>query len=305
MIDMCKRRRELRHKIAEAQHLVHEYEIALAKQVAWIAQCRRDLNTLTPVGKLPPELLVKIFGLCTPRTELERLPIQNPYGWTATTRVCHQWRAVAMEVSELWTMIAADKVSRVRQFSMLSGDRPLTVQSSVTTDKTIAPLRTVLSLFSHRVETLVLSTNHTIDKMASERFSVPHLKALSLINLKDPFVSIPQFISCLSTPSLEHLILSGWWVSWKCTIFQCTITKLVVSGGIIRRWTTPIEQEVWQEMLDALNRMPKLETLDISNLFPSRLPEFTRVVKLPHLQTIRLSDAILPCMQFLSSDLPL
>ncbi|KAJ3484967.1 hypothetical protein NLI96_g5285 [Meripilus lineatus] len=302
--DMCRRRWAVKQKIAQARQTIHEltiaYEIALAKQFAWIAQFHRELNTLTPIGKLPPELLVKIFGLCTPQAELEQLPIQNSYGWTAITRVCHRWRIVAMEASELWTMIAADKVSGVKGFSMLSRNRLLTVQSSVTTDEAIAPLRTLLRLHPHRVETLWLSANHTVHNIALERVSAPYLKALSLTN-KDSFGPIPQFISNLSAPSLENLILSGWWVCWKSAIFRCTITKLIIFGETIRRWTTPMGQDVWEEMLDALERMPKLEILDITNLLPSRLPESMRVVKLPHLQRIRLSDAISPCMQLLSS----
>ncbi|KAJ3480182.1 hypothetical protein NLI96_g8532 [Meripilus lineatus] len=305
MVDM--NRRDLRQQVVQAQQMIDqltkEYQAALAEQSACIIQHYRDLNFLTPVGRLPPELLVNIFALCSPqRTKLEELPIATRYAWLVVTRVCHQWRIVALGASELWTTISTGNMVRITEFLKLSSNRPLTVQTSIISDASFLPLRMLFNQYSSRIETLSLSVRYDVSNLVPENFSLPRLKVLSLINNHSSVVSrVPNFISHQSFPSLQHLVLSGWHACWENTIFHCNITNLVISGLRDPRWSPSMQGSSSREILNALSRMRMLESLDLEDVLPSSIAsQTTRTITLPRLKNVRLSDGVVQCIRLLS-----
>ncbi|KAJ3480184.1 hypothetical protein NLI96_g8530 [Meripilus lineatus] len=191
---------------------------------------------------------------------------------------------------------------RFIEFLKLSSNRPLTVQSSIISDASLLPLRILFSQYPSRIETLSLSIRYNVN-FVSENFSLRRLKALSLVNNNSSVVSrVPDFLSHLSAPSLQHLVISGWHVCWKSTIFHCAITNLVISGLRGPRWSPPMQGNTSREMFNALARMRMLESLDLEDVLPlSIASQATRTVTLPHLKSIRLSEGVVQCIRFLSS----
>lgn len=68
---------------------------------------------VSPIGKLPNELLASIFAFCAPRVDYDWWIIDhhpehslNPHGapWSLT-RVCRRWSALSIACSELWSTI--------------------------------------------------------------------------------------------------------------------------------------------------------------------------------------------------------
>jgi hypothetical protein len=65
-----------------------------------IVKLQRQRNALSPVYKIPAELLVDIFVECLPRWN-EGEPAHR----LACSQVCHHWRTVALSRPLLWTYL--------------------------------------------------------------------------------------------------------------------------------------------------------------------------------------------------------
>ncbi|KAJ7608988.1 hypothetical protein FB45DRAFT_670999, partial [Roridomyces roridus] len=70
------------------------------EMVSWSQQLRR--TTLSPLRRMPPELLRHIFGFALPILASEvdgRVTSHSP--WTST-HVCSRWRDIAISTPSLW-----------------------------------------------------------------------------------------------------------------------------------------------------------------------------------------------------------
>ena len=66
---------------------------------------RRDCNDLSPIGKLPEDILLNIFMLYLDLSRLNSPYCQNPICSVYLTHVCSFWRAIAIEYAPLWNVI--------------------------------------------------------------------------------------------------------------------------------------------------------------------------------------------------------
>ncbi|KAI0266525.1 hypothetical protein BC834DRAFT_783046, partial [Gloeopeniophorella convolvens] len=93
-------------------------ELAALHTVTCAMRTRR--NALSLVGRLPPELLSRIFAFHAANQPIARDPIYNyddpnppsmaqvELGWITVTHVCRAWRAVALADPSLWRTIVFD-----------------------------------------------------------------------------------------------------------------------------------------------------------------------------------------------------
>ncbi|KAA1473284.1 hypothetical protein DENSPDRAFT_749860, partial [Dentipellis sp. KUC8613] len=69
------------------------------------AMMRSLRNTASPVNKLPPEILARVFVCCAvlerPRLVITATRRFHP-GWITVTYVCRYWREAALQESALW-----------------------------------------------------------------------------------------------------------------------------------------------------------------------------------------------------------
>ncbi|TFK58923.1 hypothetical protein BDN72DRAFT_806305, partial [Pluteus cervinus] len=99
-----------------AQHF-DTSEVAFQKIDEEIAALRESIralstfrNTFTPVYRLPPEILTRIFSF------LGNSPVKNPsFIWIVATRVSQHWRNVALTSPGLWSHISSSYPKRIRE----------------------------------------------------------------------------------------------------------------------------------------------------------------------------------------------
>ncbi|KAJ7483482.1 hypothetical protein FB451DRAFT_991164, partial [Mycena latifolia] len=62
---------------------------------------------LSPLRRMPPELLGEIFSWTLPSVQeaLGRRRFQDKHSPWVFTQVCHRWRAVALSTPSLWSQI--------------------------------------------------------------------------------------------------------------------------------------------------------------------------------------------------------
>lgn len=280
------------------RELAKEYELAIAEQSRSITKLQHTLNSLTLAGSLPPELLVKVFTFCTPSPSLERYRVPDPYKWIHVSHVCHYWRMIALSNVQLWTFVAPRGTEQARELLSRSRQMLIDVQSLCNLDRHLPCLSVLLEQLP-RTRILSLIADYRVHSVALSQVAAPHLKAITLIN-SGGHEPLPRFVYQICPLSLEHLVLSGWSFSWGCSVFRPTIVRLAISVGRPRPvvFTSP---HVWEQMLEALDSMPLLQSLDIKNILPQPPFPTTKRIELPNLSSLHITDTGVSCGHFLSS----
>ncbi|KZV76246.1 hypothetical protein PENSPDRAFT_552457, partial [Peniophora sp. CONT] len=106
---------------------------------------RSTINALSPICKLPSEVLTHIFALLSEifpptsrkpngfglarRTFLSTGPGETMLGWVFVLHVCRRWREVAVECSSLWANIEVILgASWAKRFLKLSRSHPVVIE---------------------------------------------------------------------------------------------------------------------------------------------------------------------------------
>ncbi|KAL0063850.1 hypothetical protein AAF712_009201 [Marasmius tenuissimus] len=132
------------------------------------AQSKRDklqwrasqiLSLLSPIRRLPSELLMKIFECATGAAWMGGNMLGANSEWNSQafriSSVCYQWRAIALDTPELWSRFAFDFKSRAQRpldlFLMRSKQRPLSftithIDHHISPD--LSPLRSLVAYSS-------------------------------------------------------------------------------------------------------------------------------------------------------------
>jgi hypothetical protein len=96
---------------------------------------RRRRNALSPVSRLPPELLVRIFTMCCDMDNLRGLLDEDDtywitLDWVGVTEVYSAWCASALSQKALWTRLYIGYQANIRSahiFLARSRGSPLTI----------------------------------------------------------------------------------------------------------------------------------------------------------------------------------
>ncbi|KAI0045364.1 hypothetical protein FA95DRAFT_1476973, partial [Auriscalpium vulgare] len=68
------------------------------------------LNALTPIARLPSEILARIFSFAARAEPIpggySTSPASKRMGWIKVTHVCHYWREVALAHPALWERVS-------------------------------------------------------------------------------------------------------------------------------------------------------------------------------------------------------
>ncbi|KAJ7076715.1 hypothetical protein C8R44DRAFT_896513 [Mycena epipterygia] len=83
-----------------------DLNIKLAPLLEKQAETRRELNALSPCGRLPPEIWQEIFRFTIPAQIQMGTLATDKFPWVLG-RVCSRWRTIAWDVPEIWRIIAA------------------------------------------------------------------------------------------------------------------------------------------------------------------------------------------------------
>ena len=82
-------------------------------------------NELSPISRLPVEILCNIFKFCVAESWTRK-----PESWTNFSQVSQHWRSSALSASELWTIIPLNYPRLAREMLIRSKMAKLTIQSS-------------------------------------------------------------------------------------------------------------------------------------------------------------------------------
>ncbi|KIK69215.1 hypothetical protein GYMLUDRAFT_237044 [Collybiopsis luxurians FD-317 M1] len=276
---------------------------------------------MTPVQKLPQELLTEFFHL-----------VDDPLSLTVLSSVCSHWRAIVIETPSLWKTIFLPEMSMKKLQIHLQRSKfcPLTIRiyaSYVFDDH----LLTLLIEHSERWEEVVLNMPASLyTSLSSVRGRTPLLKRFTFIALNP--LQVVNFRGIETAPALREVVvnpLDAWstegipFPTTQLTKLQCDFynTSLLcslltripnVSELRLRRWSYEtvsvsypdisfpelriLEMHMCEITLFnfLLSRAPNLTTLRVS-IFPlSEVPVPSSEVILPHLRHLVLDGSGFP-----------
>lgn len=280
-----------------------ELEREMEQHLKWNIDKKRRLNSLSIVGCLPLEILIEIFLLASASPSLASAHPAHPptrsYKWIRITHVCHYWREAALLSSRLWANISVRcSLECLEEMLARSKQAPLSAIADFS-----RPVGTQLVLDQlQRITGLDLSTRPRVSQQQpTVPEHAPHLELL-VLRFHDYFADIGSktpFDQC-DMPRLTQLELYDNELVWGCGIFKPTLTSLSVTCNHRRlRSSLP-------ELLDVLDTMPQLRSLQLRHALPPitpELPSVTRQVSLTQLQSLSLTGTTRQCvwvMQHLS-----
>ncbi|KAI0044991.1 hypothetical protein FA95DRAFT_183472 [Auriscalpium vulgare] len=296
---------------------------------------RSHRNAHTPISRLPPELLAQIFSLCADADRIAAdyvdehdTPESHASSLMAITHVCHAWRALALDCPFLWSFVdftlgearASEIVRRARSaplafFGGIMGSGTDAVRLIVENKARIASLRLRAhgrvfgALFKGlggdmpTLERLELTEDDEDDHgqrdVAQPDSDTP--------DAPDAVGGVPAQVAALHMPRLRHLTL----VSETALDWSALQLPALESLAVKLQQSAPFQPPPsLGTVLSALEGMPGLKTLSISNDLPaapshSLLPSTPwvgpeRPVALPHLEQLELGGGLVACAHLLT-----
>lgn len=285
-----------------------------------IIDLKSRLNTLTPIGRLPPELLSEILVRGVMDDD-SRHTVEYYYShipWIRLSHVCRHFRAVALSTPRFWSYLRLAKSQVFTELLARSKAAPLHIKARVDSG-TNRPDR-ILALemllpHSHRIKELYiegpsrhvqlfcLKTVSPFDTLEKLELTAP---SDSYDYMSDYAIRVPAFVPILASsaapPRLRHLKLQRFPFRWDDLIFSSpALTTLVVAGNnsTNNRDTSPPDVGSFDALFSALAAVaPRLEVLEIEDAIPRQglivtnpvqLPIPLRIITLTSLKSIRLA----------------
>ena len=264
-------------------------------------------NTLQPISSLPPEILAAIFSnLCLPGIpSLGGKPSRN-IARLRISHVCHQWREIALNQSQLWSHIDFNTVSLAgaTEFLVRAKSVPLYMEIRVSQYDDHLFYQFLKEVQEHLPHVRHLSfsaesVRTTFRQLANALVSpAPTLKFLSLSFREDGnkrlgglSLIIPdlQVLFGGSAPRLSCLKLRHCNISWNSPLLKgLKHLKILTPLGMTRP-----ELADW---LDALDEIPQLKSLTLHSASPvaTHFPfNVERTVTLQFLAHLDVSSSLL------------
>ncbi|PSS02350.1 hypothetical protein PHLCEN_2v4043 [Hermanssonia centrifuga] len=280
-----------------------ELQLQLQQYEHAIMRIRTRLNTMLPVSRLPFEVLADIFGYLA----LLCRATSRPYAWVHVTHVCQTWRQVAIQCPTLWAdLVLPGRPDCIYAAMKRAKAIPLTVTASEgisSQEKILGSLKIVMRNI-HRIRSLELTISWNTFASFSRDFALSEAPLLQKLQLSAPIGlsqigRIPHvFNSCPDPPPLEHIDLYRYCYPWP-RLRDYTKLKHLRLGYDIHSRNSHEETVTMAGVLDTLEALHLLETLDIQNDLPAIDTTIIRTVTLPSLRQLALSGPPLNCAALL------
>ncbi|KDQ61416.1 hypothetical protein JAAARDRAFT_509522 [Jaapia argillacea MUCL 33604] len=292
-----------------AQHMAfifdanHQSDPDIAAHLESVRRLRTKRNSLVPISRLPPEVLVNIFGQHASRSDISlgfALGCsRSTVWWIAITHVCQYWREVALATPSLWCSLPFQRPRWVPEMISRSQMAPLQVTVASESSEFLPQIRMALEHMP-RIRILGLELRTSDLRTLPLSSPAPLLHTLKLFNriIQDPF-PIPEDAFNLVTPSLRRLDLTGCTPSWDSPMFKgLTCLSLNTKSG------PESGRPSFSGLFEILGNNPQLESLTLINcLSPTTSDSRPRnsTILLPMLATFHLEDDALRCSLLISS----
>ncbi len=272
-----------------------------------ILDLKTRLNTLTPVARLPPELLSAIFAFVPAKSFTEHYnasEIVRPYRvntWVTVAHVCRHWRAIALSSPRFWSYITVTSKRAADEMIARSKKAPLHIVGPVSPyrDGPRKVMEELMSEFS-RIHTLRLAGRaqeiQDLFKMVTAPASMlESFKLSDMSSYYDEPEPVNLALPAPGVPRLRNLEIDGFPFAWDHPLFCSTLTTLVIYGRIL---SGPLG--LFETFVSALERMTNLQELELEHVIPqapSGPP--SRKVTLPHLSSLRILASNAECRALL------
>ncbi|KAJ7155425.1 hypothetical protein C8R43DRAFT_430595 [Mycena crocata] len=267
--------------VASAQRQIDQ-EIRKSQDSIRALQSRR--NSLSPVGRLPPEMLSRIFLFCSNPDSLSWIK--------EVSHICRHWRAVALGCPNLWSIPIFSQPRWADEMLKRSKMAPLTVKADLTymTPKMINTLHSSLQI-SRIGELDVKTGSRSVPEILNLSDTAPYLHSLCLESpryAQEHFTLPPTFLNG-EAPRLRRLELTRFFMPWDSPLMN-NLTHLKIQNP------GPTARPSMTELVEALGRMPLLETLELDDALPriaddvSTLSVPSARTPLPHLKRIIVAN---------------
>lgn len=266
-------------------------------------------NTLSPVSRIPPEILCEIFLQLKALDRVEdhldvygQDAFHNHLGtpWQVVSHVCQTWRSVALNCAALWSRISfAWDAEHISEFASRSKQANLEIYNASDPEKDH-----IFARLFPRIEVLHVHALEDWDWnfCDSADLSAPLLKDLTFIgnvHINYDNISLAGLLCSGAAPQLQKLHLVDHAVDWPDTFRHPNLKYLHIDASCC----LPPNNGTCARLLAALAAMPHLETLKLLGCLPSDLESLNPfrhfTVALPRLQSIYLQDGELPCANLL------
>ena len=269
--------------IDESRSIV-DPKIDLEESIRALKSCR---NELSPISRLPVEILCKIFKFCESR-------VRMPEFWTNYSQVSQQWRSSALSAPELWTNIPLEYPRWAQEMLIRSKKANLTIRSYPSLDvkdpKIIETVRLCLSEMN-RVEKIDFAAIpgqilEEIFRDCSKSAPQLHTLRISSSSSGNAFPIHDDFL--YDTELLRHVQLIRCKISWDSRLLT-DLTRLNLQDSLKANSSESIIQ-----VLHALQRMPALTDLYLGDSIPDDSEGLSPyvVVDLPCLRVLDISSGL-------------
>ena len=245
-------------------------------------------NELSPVSRLPPEVLCIIFSFIEDRNISHR----SPESWINFSRVSQQWRSLALSAPELWTNIPINYPRWTQEMLIRSKMAKLTIRVDFSMNfQALETVKSCLSQMKRLGEISITRASGSILEKLCQNLpkSAPQLHTLR-INRHLPSDHLPATIHedfLCDTERLQHVDLDCK-ISWESRLLT-GLTRLTLHNSLQDDTTSSIIQ-----FLHALQRMPALTNLDLEDSIPHDTGGLSTypTVNLPCLRVLRISSGV-------------
>ena len=285
-----------------------------ANTIQFLRALKLRRNAFQPISSLPPEIFAAIFStLCLPGIPSLGGKSSRNIARLHISHVCHQWREIALNQSQLWSHFNFNTVSLAgaTEFLARANSAPLYMEARFSgqyDDHLYRQFLKEVQVHLPHIRHLSIGADSefvrtTFRKLASTLVSpAPTLEYLSL-SIRDEnrgatdrplFIPNIQVLDTLfggSVPRLSCLKLRNCNISWNSPLFKGLKYLEILTPFRMRRPTLA----VW---LDALDEIPQLKSLTLHSASPvaTHFPfDVERTVTLPSLTHLDISASLQNC----------
>uniref|UniRef100_A0A8H7XVH0 F-box domain-containing protein n=1 Tax=Psilocybe cubensis TaxID=181762 RepID=A0A8H7XVH0_PSICU len=268
----------------------------VTKHKNFILSLRTRRNTFSPISRLPPELLSRIFGFLSQDSPLYGTTVLS---WIRVSYVCRTWRSVALNHPSLWSTLPLGYCRWTKEMLNRSKMASLTVKCDFSAagsySRKLRESTTLALAQSSRISNLSLTNadHPTMQKFLSEMPKLtPRLESIRLTVMRksidpalEPGCELPlEFLS--SADYLRRIELTRFIINWESLVSQ-NLTHVKIHD--VPPSARPTVTILWK----ALQKMPLLELLELSNVLTDGDTDtllFSDVssIHLPHLRILSL-----------------
>ena len=292
---------------------------AIAAHALAATRLKSAMNSLTPVGKLPEEILALIM-LWVAKDAYEAAHTHpHPLRWIRVTHVCHTWRTVALATPALWANIHYTQPDVFRELLARSKHAPLSIAVNVdvssvsgSTDsweaecpRTWADIEKILPLELPRMQELRFQAEEQTLQALLQQMSSMHTQKLERLFLAttDIDVDLPPILpNPGSMPRLHYLELRNIPVRWDDAVYRLPLTVLKIYSDYPE--DDPSAGTLSQLLTLLRSLAPSIEILELERTIPVpelayRPPSPDQIISFPRIKSLRLLNKIDRCSKLL------